>query len=131
MNLVALLFNLFLLNYVKDSKALIWQLFFVFVIGHLFFNYKAVKSVIIQTFNKNRFHILVQEYLSTSKIMVPYHVNKSEPVLATVSRYFSNLKLGCCIDNFNSLNENQLEILSNENFLINFDINSRFIYLFK
>lgn len=100
------------------------------MIGHLFSNYKAVKSVIIQTFNRNRFHILVQAYLSTNKILEPYQVNKLEPVLTTVSRYFSKLKLGCCINNFTSLNENQLNILANESYLINFDLKSNFKFYF-
>ena len=105
---------------------LIWQLFFLFVIGHLFANYKAVNSVVIQTFNRNRFHILIQAYLRSNRKLIqsPVQVNNQEPVLFTVSRFFKDIKLGCSINNFNSLSDKQLDTFSTENYLINFDLKS-------
>ena len=96
----------------------------MFVFGHLFANYKAVKSVIMQTFNRNRYHLLAQNYLNDAKIQSPYNINKMEPVLRTVKRYFKDIKLGCSINQFERINSKQLDLLTVENYLINFNIKS-------
>ena len=111
-------------NYFLLALRLIWPLFILFVAGHLFANYNAVKSVIIQTFNRNRFHIITQAYFKQNVILLPYDCNRSEPVLWTVSRFFRNIKLGCCIREFKNLSSDQLETLKNNKYSIEFDIKS-------
>jgi hypothetical protein len=70
---------------------LVWYLFILFVIGHIFCNYKAVKAVIMNTFNQNRFNIVSQNYFKygDKKVLEPSIVNKMEPVLKTTYKYCS------------------------------------------
>ena len=125
-NLMALIFNIMILSYVKDSKSLIWQLFVLFVLGHLFANYKAVKAVVMRTFNRNRFHILLNSYFETASISDPRLVNMLEPVLCSVSRQLSNLNFGCHI---NELKDTKLLSSMNrfdaDKFIIEFDMKSK------
>jgi hypothetical protein len=51
----------------------------------------------MKTFNQNRFHILVQNYLKTGRIMQPDEVNRLEPVLSEIKRHF-NLHFGTSMD---------------------------------
>lgn len=127
-NLIALIFNLFLLTYVKDSKYLIWPLFIFFVAAHIFSNFKAVKAIVMNTFNRNRFHIFSQKYLSSNKGQIegPELVNKLEPVLKTCPRYFTTIKLGCSIKEYtrNDLGT-FLNELEDENFSVNFNVKDK------
>jgi hypothetical protein len=105
-------------------------LFILFVIGHLVANYNAVKAVIMNTFNQNRFYILVKNYLNTGEILTPTVVNKMEPVLHTVKRIFS-INLGCSMNRISNLNNSQLTRFSNDNYYISFDIKSISFSYFK
>ena len=89
------------------KSSLIWQLFVIFVLGHLIANYNAVKSVIMNTFNRNRFYLLTQHYFKTNDILTPFVCNKLEPVLHTVKSNFS-IQLGCKLEHFGHLNEKKL-----------------------
>ncbi len=75
----------------------------------------------MKTFNRNRFHILVQNYLKSENktVLDIKSVNKLEPVLQNCSRYFSDIKLGCSLAHFTS-EEIQLgaEQFTKEQFLI-------------
>lgn len=55
-------------------------LFFLFTILHLFANYKAVRSVVMETFNEARLSIVLQQYLSDKRILSPLEANQREPV---------------------------------------------------
>lgn len=109
--------------------SLIWPLFIFFVTAHIFSNYKAVKAVCMNTFNRNRFHIFAQNYLK-STILEPSSVNKQEPVLHTCSRFFTTIKLGCSIKQFKNV---ELDVLLKdfeaENFSVNFNIKGNIIQL--
>jgi len=107
------------------ALSLIWPLFILFVVGHLLANYNAVKSVIIQTFNRNRFHIVAQAYFKQNLILPPYECNRNEPVLWTVSRFFTHIKLGCSIREFKILSSDQLETLTKDKYSIEFDMKSK------
>lgn len=115
------MFNIFSIIYFS----LIWQLFVIFVIGHLIANYLCVKSVVMNTFNQNRFHLLVENFFNTNVILTPKVVNKLEPVLSTVKRTLS-VNLGCPLTNLTNLNNPQLIRFTNDGFYIKFDIKSMF-----
>ena len=115
------------LTFIKLS--LIWQLFLLFVIGHLVANYNAVKAVVMNTFNQNRFYILVNNYLNTGEVLNPTVVNKMEPVLYTVKRIFS-VNLGCSMSRISNLNNSQLTRFSNDNYYISFDIKSKPLFYY-
>ncbi|KAK3587237.1 hypothetical protein CHS0354_030424 [Potamilus streckersoni] len=85
-NLAALLCNLVLIPLVTGKVWLIWTLYIVFTILHLFANYSAVTCVIMETFNKARFHILLQEYFGSNNVLPPAPVNFREPVLWATRR---------------------------------------------
>lgn len=55
-------------------------LFFLFTVLHLFANYKAVRSVIMETFNEARLSIVFQQYLEDKQILSPQEANLREPV---------------------------------------------------
>ena len=65
------------------SQTIIWCLFAVFTFFHLLFNYFAVRSVIMETFNQSRASILMQHYFDsdTKAILTPEECNKKESVL--------------------------------------------------
>ena len=72
-------------------------MFALLVAGHLLANYNAVKSVVMETFNRNRFHIMTESYLRSGHLRTPLSVNSDEPVLTGVSRHFVDIRLGCSI----------------------------------
>lgn len=65
----------------KISFRLIWSLFLLFTLLHLFANYSAVTSVVMETLNQARLHILVHHYLQTGRVLSLQEVNYKEPVL--------------------------------------------------
>lgn len=62
-------------------SSLTWTLFFIFTFLHLYANFRAVSSVIMETVNMPRLHILVNEFLSEGRIMTPEEVGSREPVV--------------------------------------------------
>ena len=97
------------------------------MIGHIYSNYKAVKSVIMNTFNQNRFHLLVNHYFNTSIILNPKTVNQMEPVFATVKRAF-HINLGCSFSNLSNLNSSQLIRFTNDEYYLQFDMKSELYF---
>uniref|UniRef100_A0A3Q3NI44 RUS family member 1 n=1 Tax=Mastacembelus armatus TaxID=205130 RepID=A0A3Q3NI44_9TELE len=55
-------------------------IFFLFTALHLFANYKAVRSVVMETFNEARLSIVLQQYLRDKRILSPLEGNQREPV---------------------------------------------------
>ncbi|CAN9506007.1 unnamed protein product [Ophioblennius macclurei] len=80
-NLAGLLVSLFLVPLVTDNPPLTLGLFFVFTVFHLFANYKAVRSVVMETFNEARLSIVFRCYLRDGQILSPMDANRREPVL--------------------------------------------------
>uniref|UniRef100_A0A8B9M3H6 Zgc:162613 n=1 Tax=Astyanax mexicanus TaxID=7994 RepID=A0A8B9M3H6_ASTMX len=62
------------------SCLLTFILFFLFTALHLFANYKAVRSVIMETLNEARLSIVLQQYLLDGRILSPAEANQREPV---------------------------------------------------
>ncbi|XP_045891902.1 RUS1 family protein C16orf58 homolog isoform X2 [Micropterus dolomieu] len=79
-NLAGLLISLVLIPLVTDNPILTLSLFFLFTILHLFANYKAVRSVVMETFNEARLSIVLQQYLRDRRILGPLEANQREPV---------------------------------------------------
>ncbi|KAK5913823.1 hypothetical protein CgunFtcFv8_008315 [Champsocephalus gunnari] len=80
-NLAGLLISLLLIPLVTDNPILTLSLFFFFTILHLFANYKAVRAVVMDTFNEARLSIVLQQYLRDKQILCPLEANQREPVL--------------------------------------------------
>ncbi|XP_070779682.1 RUS family member 1 isoform X1 [Enoplosus armatus] len=79
-NLAGLLISLVLIPLVTDNPVLTLSLFFLFTVLHLFANYKAVRSVVMETFNEARLSIVLQQYLRERRILNPPEANQREPV---------------------------------------------------
>uniref|UniRef100_A0AAQ5Y7B2 RUS family member 1 n=1 Tax=Amphiprion ocellaris TaxID=80972 RepID=A0AAQ5Y7B2_AMPOC len=79
-NLAGLLVSLILIPLVTDNPVLTLSLFFLFTVLHLFANYKAVRSVVMETFNEARLSIVLQQYLRDERILNPLEANQREPV---------------------------------------------------
>lgn len=80
-NLAGLLISLILIPLVTDNPVLTLSLFFLFTVLHLFANYKAVRSVVMETFNEARLSIVLQRYIQDKQILSPQEANQKEPVL--------------------------------------------------
>lgn len=79
-NLAGLLVSLMLIPLVTDNPTLTLGLFFLFTLLHLFANYKAVRSVVMETLNEARLSIVLQQYLRDGRILSPLEANRREPV---------------------------------------------------
>lgn len=92
-NLAGLLVSLLLIPLVTDNPVLTLTLFFLFTILHLFANYKAVRSVVMETFNEARLSIVLQQYLKDGRVLSPLEANQKEPVFLHFGKT-SSIKLG-------------------------------------
>lgn len=63
-----------------STNRLTLSLFFLFTVLHLFANYKAVRSVVMETLNEARLSIVLQAYLKDGQILSPLEANQREPV---------------------------------------------------
>ncbi|TNN70062.1 RUS1 family protein C16orf58 [Liparis tanakae] len=79
-NLAGLLISLMLIPLVTDNPTLTVGLFLLFTVLHLFANYKAVRSVVMETLNEARLSIVVQQYLRDGRVLSPLEANRREPV---------------------------------------------------
>ncbi|XP_068435052.1 RUS family member 1 [Clinocottus analis] len=79
-NLAGLLISLMLIPLVTDNPILTVGLFFLFTTLHLFANYKAVRSVVMETLNEARLSIVLQQYLRDGQVLSPPEANQREPV---------------------------------------------------
>uniref|UniRef100_A0A4W4G7S4 Protein root UVB sensitive/RUS domain-containing protein n=1 Tax=Electrophorus electricus TaxID=8005 RepID=A0A4W4G7S4_ELEEL len=84
-NLAGLLVSLVLIPLVTDNPTLTFILFFLFTILHLFTNYKAVRSVVMETLNEARLSIVLHRYLLDGRILSPADANQKEPVFLGMS----------------------------------------------
>ncbi|KAM4531556.1 RUS family member 1 [Odontesthes bonariensis] len=92
-NLAGLLVSLILIPLVTDNPVLTLSLFFLFTVLHLFANYKAVRSVVMETFNEARLSIVFQQYLRDQRILSPPEANRREPVFLELGKT-APIKLG-------------------------------------
>lgn len=70
------------MNIFKKFFRLIWIIYLVVTLLHLFANYKAVKSLNINVFNSARFDLTLKCYLSNDTlnhdVQKPDYINKRE-----------------------------------------------------
>lgn len=59
------------------------MLFILFTTLHLWANYCAVSALCMETLNKNRLHIVIDNYLRTGTILSPHYANAREPILTS------------------------------------------------
>ncbi|XP_023687466.2 RUS family member 1 isoform X1 [Paramormyrops kingsleyae] len=83
-NLAGLLVSLVLIPLVTDNALLTFVLFFSFTVLHLLANYKAVRSIVMETLNEARLSILLHQYLHDGRILSPSEANSREPVFLAV-----------------------------------------------
>uniref|UniRef100_A0A671P626 RUS1 family protein C16orf58 homolog n=1 Tax=Sinocyclocheilus anshuiensis TaxID=1608454 RepID=A0A671P626_9TELE len=84
-NLAGLLVSLALIPLVTDNPLLTFILFFLFTVLHLFANYKAVRSVVMETLNEARLSIVLHRYLLDGQLLSPVEANEKEPVFLSQS----------------------------------------------
>jgi len=105
-----------------DSDFKTWLCFSILTVLHLGCNYMAVTSVIMDKFNRQRFDIVVQHYLSVGTIMTPDRVASME---ALVYNSPFPIHLGCSLQDavrresstavFQSLSSQRYHITTNDN----------------
>lgn len=98
----------------------------MFVIGHLVANYRAVKSLVMETFNFNRFRIVAVDYFSTNSVLSPLNANRKEPVLFSL-KHNLDIKFGCKIDEIKNFDLIDFKQFENEKYLIEYDLKSNLI----
>nr|XP_049601256.1 RUS1 family protein C16orf58 homolog isoform X8 [Syngnathus scovelli] len=86
-NLAGLLVSLILIPLVTDNPALTISLFFLFTALHLFANYKAVRSVVMETLNEERLSIALRRFLHDGRVLTPMEANRQEPVFLARRSY--------------------------------------------
>lgn len=100
MNLIASFVGIYLLTIV-ENPTILHAIFVVLASLHLYANIKAVKSVVLRTFNESRYLIALEEYFRSGKVLTPHEVNKLERV--TVGKTVSvslNIHIGISIKYF-------------------------------
>ncbi|KAL4658215.1 hypothetical protein GN956_G2972 [Arapaima gigas] len=112
-NLAGLVVSLALIPLVTDSALLTFTLFFFFTILHLVANYRAVRSVVMETLNETRLSILILQYLTDGQILSPTEANRREPVLPEFKKKVP-IKLGVRLEELvNGLEELKLALKNN------------------
>ncbi|CAD6194009.1 unnamed protein product [Caenorhabditis auriculariae] len=79
-NVVALLTSLLLLPIISGNVTLVWSLFLIFTISHIYANYRAVRSLNITTLNKKRATITIREFMKTGFVPTVKTCNEQEPL---------------------------------------------------
>ncbi|XGW08037.1 hypothetical protein V3C99_010842, partial [Haemonchus contortus] len=92
-NVTALLASFILLPLVSGKQAIIWSLFLVFTLIHLYANYRAVRSLNMETLNLKRTTLLIRTWLESGKVMSVTECNKREPLFSS----FGSRYLGCSL----------------------------------
>lgn len=79
-NLAALVANLWLLPFVDEKHRVLWVLFVFFTCMHVYSNFKAVSSVVMETLNLTRFYIIFGHFVETGAAFSPQVANRRESV---------------------------------------------------
>lgn len=80
-NLAGLLFSLLLIPLVADNLRLTYTLYCFFTVLHLYANYRAVRAICMETFNRARLRLVLCHFLQSGKILEPAVANLREPLL--------------------------------------------------
>lgn len=128
-NLAALVCSLTLVPLVTGKDVLIWSLFLLFTLLHLFANYSAVTSVVMETLNQARLHILVHHYLQTGRVLSLQEVNYKEPVLWKTRRKL-HVHLGTSIGKVfsrASVLEESIALYKDSNYLLDINLQTGYV----
>ncbi|KAL3269198.1 hypothetical protein HHI36_008280 [Cryptolaemus montrouzieri] len=137
-NLIASLTSIYLLGIILDP---IFEYSFIFLmmILHLYFNYKAVTSLIFNNLNEPRMILLMKSYCNINTVSRPIQINQEESVILGTGLKISdicgfNIRLGSslfeCIRLYNFTEMEQLlELYRDDPYLIMSDIEKRCIYI--
>jgi len=79
-NLTALALNLAVLPWISDNQVRVWTAFFLLTCLHLYANFRAVKSLVFNTLNKDRLLLVIDSYHMDSTVPKPQTVNSRESV---------------------------------------------------
>ncbi|XP_037566097.1 RUS family member 1 isoform X2 [Dermacentor silvarum] len=94
-NLAAFLFSLLLLRIVAGNPWLLYSIFISFTLLHIFANYRAVSCVVMETFNRSRYAIVVRHFLEMAGDIAPVAwVNAHESVWIQCGKPFVSINLG-------------------------------------
>ncbi|OON18399.1 hypothetical protein X801_05747, partial [Opisthorchis viverrini] len=123
-NLLALFFNLSVVYFVTGNWSVIWTGFIILTFIHVYANYRAVQCLRLSTFNRNRFHIAVQQWLRqrlfhgpsvSESTAIPFPsiewVNSREPILFPASN--ARIHLGCSLQTLPNKEQYNLKDLIN------------------
>ncbi|KAJ7989540.1 hypothetical protein DPEC_G00305600 [Dallia pectoralis] len=117
-NLAGLLVSLILIPLVTDNSLLTFVLFFLFTILHLFANFKAVRSVVMETLNEARLAIIFHQYLRDGQVPSPQEANQKESVFLGFRRTVQ-IKLGVRLKELVTTSEElHMAMSSNQSYLI-------------
>lgn len=78
--LMGLLCGTLVVNYIQGPRAVLGSMI-AFVLAHLWMNYLAVRSVVLNTFNRQRATIVYQEFLRSGTVLTPEEVGQREQIL--------------------------------------------------
>ncbi|XP_053550361.1 RUS family member 1 [Bombina bombina] len=80
-NLGGLLVSLIVIPHVSENLWLTYLLYFLLTFLHLYANYRAVRAIVMETFNQSRLSIVLKHYLHDRTILSPAAANHKEPLL--------------------------------------------------
>jgi len=96
----------------------------LFTIFHLFCNYKGLRAVRLDTFNRQRANIFLSEYRNSGKILSPEQVSVRETIL-WIDRSSPSIRLGAPIHELTNESRQNLDILlslyKNERYMLRFE----------
>ncbi|TMW54846.1 hypothetical protein DOY81_000079 [Sarcophaga bullata] len=123
-NLIASFVGLYLLTAIKTSGVL-YGVFSVVILLHLYANLKAVKAICLKTFNESRYLIALEEFFRSGRMLAPQQVNKLERVtLGQTVSVSLNIRLGISIKHLTDEYQ-QSHII--DNIISSFDPHEHFI----
>ncbi|XP_072452935.1 RUS family member 1 isoform X1 [Notamacropus eugenii] len=79
-NLAGLLVSLLLLPLLSEQQSLSLAAFFLFTVLHLYANFRAVRAVIMETFNEARLYLVLKHFIQWGKVLTPPLANRMEPL---------------------------------------------------
>ena len=143
-NLLGLILNLFLVPKITSNDFLMYSVFTILTILHIYFNFQAVKSVKSKVLNVYRLNFILE-----NKIFDVNTVNEQEPIFTCLWPYFTQrnkifrIKFCSSLSKFNRARREDLKLIQqHQNYLItshhkngqilvnfknNFEINSEII----
>eukprot|EP01121_Diplochlamys_sp_Union-15-3_P009506 TRINITY_DN2593_c0_g1_i2.p1 TRINITY_DN2593_c0_g1~~TRINITY_DN2593_c0_g1_i2.p1 ORF type:complete len:416 (-),score=72.18 TRINITY_DN2593_c0_g1_i2:23-1270(-) len=77
-SLFGMILGMFITPLIGDSSFYTWLLFLLLTFAHLFFNYKAVTTIVMDKLNRQRADIVIQHFLSSGDVLSPVEVSKRE-----------------------------------------------------